>query len=108
MTFLPLKTWNIWVNKASYWFRNRLTLLKDSGVLDRYSAKEIESKAKGFGVPIQIVNGKILLPSDANTARKLLRFLNEEYFRGAITGKVYTTNVKQARRLNTDSRGNID
>ena len=80
---------------ANQWFRKRFTMLKDSGVLDRFSAKDIKSRSKGYDVSIQILKGKIVFPPDKPVAKKLLQFLNEELFRGAITETLYETNSKR-------------
>lgn len=80
---------------ANQWSRKRFAMLKDSGVLDQFSAREIKSRSKGYDVSIRISNGKIVFPSDKLSAKKLLQFLNEELFRGAITKTLYETNSKR-------------
>ena len=40
-------------------------------------------------------NGKIVFPSDKSAVKKILQFLNEELFRGAITETLYETNSKR-------------
>ena len=80
---------------ADQWSRKRFAMLKDSGVLDNYSAQEIQSRSNGYDVSIHISNGKIVFPSDKLAAKKLLQFLNEELFRGAITETLYETNSKR-------------
>ena len=80
---------------ANQWFRKRFALLKDSGVLDNYSAQEIQSRSNGYDVSVHILNDKIVFPSDKAAAKKLLQFLNEELFRGAITETLYETNSKK-------------
>ena len=84
-----------WAKGANQWFRTRFLNLSNSGILDRYSANEIKSHAKEFGISVQIVNDKILFPSDIVSAKKLLRFLNEELYKGVITGTIYVTNFKR-------------
>lgn len=80
---------------ANQWYRTRFAMLKDSGVLDQFSAKQIKSRSKGYDISIRISNGKIVFPSDKPSAKKLLQFLNEELFRGPITKKLYETNSKR-------------
>ena len=80
---------------ANQWFRKRFAMLKDSGVLDKFSAKEIKSRSKGYDVSITIQKGKIVFPADKSASKKLLQFLNEELFRGAITETLYETNSKR-------------
>lgn len=80
---------------ANQWFRKRFAMLRDSGVLDKFSAKEIKSRSNGYDVSITIRKGKIVFPAAKSAAKKLLQFLNEELFRGAITETLYETNSKR-------------
>jgi hypothetical protein len=80
---------------ANQWFRKRFAMLRDSGVLDEYSAKAIQARSKGYDVAIKISKGKIVFPAEKAAAKKLLQFLNEELFRGAITEKLFETNSKR-------------
>lgn len=80
---------------ASQWFRKRFALLRDSKILDTYSAKQIQAHSKGYEVEIRVKNNKIVFPSDKGEAKRLLQFLNEELFRGPITETLYETNSKR-------------
>lgn len=80
---------------SNQWFRTRFAMLRDSGVLDAYTPKQIQARSKGFDVEIHISGGKIVFPSERQAAKKLLQFLNEELYRGAITEKLYETNSKR-------------
>ena len=84
------------VSKPSQLFRNKFALLKRSDILDRFTVREIEDRSKGLGVQIQLSedNEKIVFPTKKSDALKLLRFLNEEFFHGAVTGDPYKTNSK--------------
>lgn len=81
--------------ESNQWFRKRFAMLRDSGVLDQYSAKQIQARSKGYDVEIHVQKGKIVFPEDRPSAKKLLQFLNEELFRGAITETLYETNSKR-------------
>jgi hypothetical protein len=80
---------------ANQWFRKRFAMLRDSGVLDAYSAKQIQARSKGYDVAIHLSKGKIVFPAERAAAKKLLQFLNEELFRGAITARLFETNSKR-------------
>lgn len=80
---------------ASQWFRKRFAMLKDSKILDQYTAKEIKARSKGYEVDVQIKNNKIIFPADKTAAKRLLQFLNEELYRGPITETLYETNSKR-------------
>ena len=88
-----------WAKGANQWFRTRFTLLRDSGILDRFSANEIKARSIGYDVSIQIVNGRIVFPTDRISARKLLKFLNEEVFKGPITDTIYETNYNRKQPI---------
>ena len=81
---------------ANQWFRKRFAMLRDSGVLDRYSAKQIQARSNGYDVEVHLSKGKIVFPAARAAAKKLLQFLNEELFHGAITERLYETNSKRA------------
>jgi hypothetical protein len=83
---------------ANQWLRKRFAMLKDSGVLDDYSPKQIRKTGKDYGIDVTLTKkkGKIVFPTDDRpAAKKLLQFLNEEIYRGAITDKLYETNSKR-------------
>lgn len=80
---------------ANQWFRKRFALLRDSGVLDNYTAEQIRDHSEGYEVNVHIDNGKIVFPAEKREAKRLLQFLNEEIFRGAITETLYETNSKR-------------
>ena len=52
-------------------------------------------KAKGYDVEIRVQKGKIVFPEDRPSGKKLLQFLNEELFKGAITETLFETNSKR-------------
>lgn len=81
--------------ESNQWFRKRFAMLKDSGVLDTYSGKEIQVLSEGYDVEILLSKGRIVFPKDKRRAKKILQFLNEELFRGAITKALYETNSKR-------------
>ncbi|MHB1142838.1 MAG: Kiwa anti-phage protein KwaB-like domain-containing protein [Sulfuricaulis sp.] len=80
---------------ANQWFRKRFAMLKDSGILNKYSASQIKTRSKGHDVDIHISRGKIVFPAEKQAAKKLLQFLNEEIYRGPITDTLYETNSKR-------------
>lgn len=83
---------------ASQWFRTRFAMLRDSGILDHYTPQQIRDDAAGY-IEIELEgsgeDARIVFPSDKNAAKRLLQFLNEELYKGAITGKTYETNSKR-------------
>lgn len=80
---------------ANQWFRKRFAMLQDSGILNQYTAQDIAQHSAGYGVDIHLAGDKIVFPADKGDAKRLLLFLNEELFRGAITETLYETNSKR-------------
>lgn len=80
---------------ANQWFRKRFAMLRDSGILDQYTAQQIADHSDGYEVNIHLHGDKIVFPADRAQAKRLLQFLNEELFRGAITETLYETNSKR-------------
>lgn len=81
--------------EANQWFRKRFAMLRDSEILDKYTAKQIKAHAKGYGVEVEVKGNKIVFPAAKGGAKRLLQFLNEELFKGAITETLYETNSKR-------------
>ncbi|MFI8742940.1 Kiwa anti-phage protein KwaB-like domain-containing protein [Stutzerimonas zhaodongensis] len=84
---------------ASQWFCKRFALLKDSEILDQYTVAQIINHSNGYDLDIQIDvttgQDRIVFPAEKAPAKKLLQFLNEELFRGAITERLFETNSKR-------------
>ncbi|TCD46820.1 Kiwa anti-phage protein KwaB-like domain-containing protein [Chlorobium sp. N1] len=80
---------------AGQWFRKRFAMLRDSGILEHYSAEQIVARSEAYDIEIRLEQGKIVFPSDRSGAKRLLQFLNEEIYRGAITDTLYETNSKR-------------
>lgn len=81
--------------ESTQWFRKRFAMLKDSGILDNYNAKQIKAHSKGYEIDIKVKGNKIIFPADKPAAKRLLQFLNEELYRGPITETLYETNSKR-------------
>lgn len=80
---------------ANQWFRKRFAMLRDSEILDNYTAQQIREHSAGYEVDVVVQDGRITFPADKREAKRLLQFLNEEIFRGAITETLYETNSKR-------------
>lgn len=80
-------------------FSKKFALLRLSGVLDNFTAPQIETQAQSAGVPIQLSDGnnRIVFPSKKSDALELLQFLNDDLVNGALTGTSYITNSKRKR-----------
>ncbi len=84
------------VANPSQWARKHFAMLRDSTVLDDYTPAQLRNRARKVGVTIRVQAGKLVFPADKTEAKRLLQFLSEELFRGAITDTLYATNSKRA------------
>ena len=81
---------------ASSTVRRKIALIVQSGILDKHSVATIIATAKPFKVDIQLdANGKIILPESPSDLRKLLRFLDEDYYESPLTQTQYVSNSKR-------------
>ncbi len=81
---------------ASSTVRRKIALIVQSGILDKHSVATIVATAKPFKVDIQLdANGKIILPESPSDLRKLLRFLDEDYYESPLTQTQYVSNSKR-------------
>jgi hypothetical protein len=87
---------NATASNPSQWARKHFAMLRSSTVLDDYTSAELLNRGKKVGVTIRVKAGKIVFPADKAEAKKLLQFLTEELFRGAVTDTLYATNSKRA------------
>lgn len=81
---------------ASSTVRRKIALILQSGVLDKHPVENIVATAKPFKVDIQTTpDGKIVLPDSPAELRKLLRFLDEDYYESPLTQTQYVSNSKR-------------
>jgi hypothetical protein len=87
--------------KSGQWVRSRLAYILDSGVLQNFSPTELAIKAAGFNVELKTVNEngaeKLVIPQAHKELRSVLKFLEEEYYEGPITGAAYEANSKRRK-----------
>ncbi|MDH2240293.1 hypothetical protein N5K27_28785 [Pigmentiphaga sp. GD03639] len=86
---------------SGQWIRTRLAYILDSGVLNGVNVVALAGKALTFDVVLNIVGdgdeAKLVIPSDRRALRAVLKFLEEEYYVGPITGATYEANSKRRR-----------
>ena len=88
--------------KADSWTRRKLGLVMASGLLKSVAPDDIVQQAKEFDIAVETVKKgakeAIVFPTDRRELKRLLRFLDEDYYEAPITGAKYVSNSK--RRLN--------
>ena len=84
------------IDVADDWMRRRFTSIQSSGILDAIDAKTAVKKAKKYGIELFLDkkngNNAIVVTDDKKEIKDLLRFLNEEYYTGELSGRQYLTN----------------
>lgn len=87
--------------RSGPWVRTRVAYIMDSQVLKEFSVAELVAKANEFNVVLDTVDAdgaqKLLIPQESKKLRSLLKFLEEEYYAGPITGAAYEANSKRKR-----------
>ena len=81
------------------WIRRKFSLIAQSGVLDDVSMVDIRRVAQEFQIPldIQMVNGveAIILPGNKAELKRVLRFLDEDYYKSSFRSRLHIANSKR-------------
>lgn len=64
-------------------------------VLGNYQPEAIQRAAQETGLPVEVNNGRLVMPQDAGDVRALLQFLNESRYLGPLSGQTYVTNSRR-------------
>lgn len=88
------------VKLANTWVRRRIALINDAGILENFTATEIEQKANQLGLHLRKQENKILIPNDKKQIKAIIGFLNEEAYQGAFSEALYLANSKRKVNLN--------
>lgn len=83
--------------RPTQWIARRFAILRESGVLNKVPIADVVQKAQDCRMEIPEQNGKLVFPSTRAEQKKVLQFLCEEIFRGALTATIYETNSKKPR-----------
>jgi len=85
-----------WFMRSNTVIRKNITLLQKSNVLATADTRKVKRHAAKFKLAIELdPDGKIIFPNNHKVAKDILTFLNEQFFRGVMTGKPYRTNSKR-------------
>lgn len=88
-------------NNADSFVRRKIALIEESGVLRSNSAGDIRERAAEYNVtvPTANLNGEeiVSLPSDKKELKEILKFLDEDIYKGPLTNKTYETNSKMVK-----------
>lgn len=84
---------------ADSWVRRKVSLVQQSGILQNVPLHEMKAVAIDFGIPFSTVdeNGAdvICVPDNKSDLKKLLRFLDEDYYKSPLSKTHFVTNSKR-------------
>lgn len=84
---------------ADSWIRGRVGLITKSGVLDSVAPRRLRTIASRFRLGLQLrrVNGeeRIELPTTRKEMKRLLKFLDEDYYQSPLTSSQFVSNSKK-------------
>ncbi len=84
---------------SSQWERKRVAFLAGSGILDACEPALVRETAAEYQIEIDttVKNGQeaLVIPVDKGARRKVLKFLEEDYYQGPLTSRQYEANSKR-------------
>lgn len=87
---------NAFVENASPLVRKKIALIRQSGVLDNFTSEQIVAAAQSFNLAFDTTeDGRIILPNNKTDLRRLLRFLDEDYYESPLSQTHFVTNSKR-------------
>lgn len=75
--------------------RKLVHTIAKSGTLDRHDVNTIAQKAVGLGLALNVVAGKLVVPTDRKEIKTLLRFLDDGVYEASLSQVRYQTNSKR-------------
>lgn len=80
------------------WVRRKISLIQQSGILQNVPLNEMKAVAIEFNIPfntiIEGVTEVIAIPNNKSDLKKLLRFLDEDYYKSPLSITNFITNSK--------------
>jgi hypothetical protein len=84
------------LDQADSVVRRKIGFILQSGVLTNYSPAEIQAAAAEFGIHLPFdAEQHLVLPHDRASLKKVLRFLDEDYFESPISKTKFVSNSKR-------------
>ena len=83
---------------ANTYVRRKIAMINDSGILEKFSAKQIKSIANSADIDIKVQSKKVVIPADKDGAMEVLAFLDEEVYRGPFSKALLIANSKRVLR----------
>lgn len=88
------------IGMSDSWVRRKISLIQQSGILQNVPLNEMKAVATEFGIPFETVtesSGEVIkIPESKSDFKKLLRFLDEDYYKSPLSKTNFVTNSKRA------------
>ncbi|WP_412501822.1 Kiwa anti-phage protein KwaB-like domain-containing protein [Shewanella chilikensis] len=88
------------IEMSDSWVRRKISLIQQSGILQNVPINEMKAVAIEFNIPfLTEIDGTeevIKLPDNKSDLKKLLRFLDEDYYKSPLSNTAFVTNSKRA------------
>lgn len=86
----------VFIGQADSRIRKKIASIVDSGVLEKFSARDIQRIGRQIGFDITVRNKKVVIPADKKKLKYILGFLDEEVYKGSFSNATYITNSKRS------------
>jgi len=82
------------------WVRRKISLIQQSGILQAIAIGTMKPAAQEFNVPFETIPGaggidQLVLPLQKADLKKVLRFLDEDYYKSPLSNTNFVTNSKR-------------
>lgn len=88
------------IEMSDSWVRRKISLIHQSGILQNVPINDMKIVASEFNIPFSTeMDGSdevIKLPDNKSDLKKLLRFLDEDYYKSPLSNTAFVTNSKRA------------
>lgn len=72
-----------------------MSLIQGAETMDTYQPKKIKEIAAEYSVHVQVKENKVVIPKEKEDVKDLLKFLDENIYKGPLTAETYVTNSKR-------------
>jgi hypothetical protein len=87
------------IEMSDSWVRRKISLIQQSGILQNVPINEMKAVAIEFSIPFNTVaedSGELItIPDNKSDLKKLLRFLDEDYYKSPLSKTKFITNSKR-------------
>ncbi len=90
---------NKFLEMSDSWVKRKISLIQQSGILQNVPINEMKAVAIEFSIPFITItengNKLIKIPDNKSEIKKLLRFLDEDYYKSPLSKTNFITNSKR-------------